>query len=125
MIEILTALCLWIGSLLMLLAAIGLLRFPDLFTRMHAATKVGTVGIIFMVLSVAVFFGDFGLTVRAFLVIAFFFLTAPIAAQIIGRSAYIIGVPFWEKTVCDEFAPEARDAMRRKKEDGEGNTPEP
>ncbi len=112
MTEIITAICLLIGSTLMLVAAVGLLRFPDLFTRMHAATKVGTVGIIFMVLSVAVYFGDIGVTVRAFLVIAFFFLTAPIAAQIIGRSAYMIGVPFWEKTVCDEFAAEGRRASK-------------
>lgn len=108
MIEVITGLCLWIGSLLVLVAAVGIIRFPDLFTRMHAATKVGTVGIIFMVLAVAIYFGEIGVTVRAFLVIVFFFMTAPIAAQIIGRSAYMIGVPFWEKTVCDEWAVERK-----------------
>jgi len=54
--DIVTSVLMLTGSLLMLLSAIGIVRMPDLYTRMHAATKVGTVGVSAVVLAVAVFF---------------------------------------------------------------------
>jgi multicomponent Na+:H+ antiporter subunit G len=47
---------------------------------------------------------DFGVAVRAVLTIAFFFLTAPVAAHMIGRAAYFIGVPLWQGTIVDELS---------------------
>lgn len=91
------------GALFLLLAAVGIFRFPDLYSRMQAATKGATLGIALMLLGVAVFFDDLGVTTRALLVIAFFFLTAPVAAHMLGRAAYILGVPLWEGTIGDEL----------------------
>lgn len=88
MTDAITALFILSGCAFMMIAAIGILRLPDTFTRMHAATKVGTVGIVNMLLAVAVYFPDTGVAIRAGLIIVFFFLTAPIAAQVIARVAY-------------------------------------
>ena len=101
--ELLTIIFLGIGAAFMLLAAIGIVRLPDLFTRMHAATKVGTMGGSGLVFAFAIHFDDLGVTTRALFVIAFLFLTAPIAAHMIGRAAYFVGVPLWERTVLDEL----------------------
>lgn len=90
------------GALFLLLAAVGVVRMPDLYMRMQAATKATTLGVGCMLLAVAVYFDDFGVTVRALLVIAFIFLTAPVAAHMIGRAAFNIRVPFWRGTNLDE-----------------------
>ena len=103
MTEALTILLMGAGTAFMVLAAIGIVRLPDLFTRMHAATKVGTLGASGIVLALAVHFDDLGVTTRALFVIGFLFLTAPIAAHMLGRAAYFTGVPFWEGTGVDEL----------------------
>ena len=87
----------------MLLSAIGIIRMPDLFTRMHAATKVGTVGVSGIVLSLAIHFEEMKIVAPAILIIVFFLATAPIAAHMIGRAAYDIGVELWKGTVVDEW----------------------
>lgn len=92
-----------IGSIFMLLAGIGVLRMPDLFMRMQAATKAATLGAGFMLLGVAVHFQDQAITARSLLVIAFLFLTAPVAAHMIARAAYSVGTPLWESTLTDEL----------------------
>ena len=103
MIEILTGFLLVLGSLLMLLAALGALRMPDLLTRMHATTKAGALGGGMMVLAVAVFFDDGAVTARALAIVVFIILTAPVAAHLIGRAAYFVGIPLWEGTLKDEL----------------------
>ncbi len=98
-----TLLLLFVGSAFLLLAAIGVMRMPDVFSRMQAATKAATLGAACMLSAVAVHFDDFGVTIRALLVVAFVFLTAPVAAHVIARAAYFIGVPLWEGTTVDEL----------------------
>ncbi|HVR29058.1 MAG TPA: monovalent cation/H(+) antiporter subunit G [Thermoanaerobaculia bacterium] len=103
MTGLLSAILLVVGAVFMLLAAVGVIRFPDLFTRMHAATKVSTLGASSMLLAVAVHFGSLGVAVQALLVVLFFFLTAPVAAHMIGRAAYFVGVPLWQGSVRDDL----------------------
>ena len=98
-----TAILLGSGCVFMVLAAVGMVRLPDLFTRMQASTKSSTLGVACMLLAVAVYFGTLGVTTRALLVIVFFFLTMPVAAHMIGRAAYFSGVPLWEKTVINDL----------------------
>ncbi|MDR7508238.1 MAG: monovalent cation/H(+) antiporter subunit G [Armatimonadota bacterium] len=92
-----------IGTAFLLLAAVGVTRMPDLFTRMQAATKAATLGVGCVILSVAVHFGDLGVMARAAAVIVFVLLTAPVAAHMIARAAYLIGVPQWDGTIVDEL----------------------
>jgi multicomponent Na+:H+ antiporter subunit G len=101
--EILTCTFLLLGGLLSAVAAVGVLRMPDLFLRMHAATKVGTVGVSSIVIGVMIHFGSITVISRGVLVIAFFLLTAPVAAHMIARSAYRSGVSLWMLTRIDEW----------------------
>ena len=91
------------GSLFMLLAAVGVIRMPDLYTRMHAATKVGTVGVIGVMAAVALHFGELGIVTRSLLIMVFFLITAPVAAHMIGRSAYLSKTPLWKGSVINEW----------------------
>ncbi|MGD9891661.1 MAG: monovalent cation/H(+) antiporter subunit G [Dehalococcoidia bacterium] len=101
--EIVSTLLLLVGAAFLLLAALGIVRMPDLFTRMSAATKGTTLGVGCMLLAVGVYFPGIGITTRSLAAIAFFFVTAPVAAHMIGRAAYFVGVPLWEGTARDEL----------------------
>jgi multicomponent Na+:H+ antiporter subunit G len=101
--EWITVALMLIGAGFMLLAAIGVLRMPDTYTRMQPATKASTLGAGFMLLAVAVHFGTVGVTMRALAGLVFLVLTAPVAAHMIGRAAYALGVPKWEGTHIDEL----------------------
>lgn len=101
--DLVSSAFLLIGAVFMLLAALGVVRMPDLFTRMQATTKSATLGAGCTLLAAALHFADLGVTTRVVAVIAFLLLTAPVAAHMIGRAAYFIGVPLWEKTMADEL----------------------
>ena len=101
--EILTCIFLLLGGTLSVIAAVGVLRMPDIFIRMHAATKVGTVGVSSIAIGVMIHFGSLTVTSRGILVIAFFLLTAPVAAHMIARAAYRSGVSLWLLTRIDEW----------------------
>lgn len=98
-----SAILMLLGAAFMLLAAIGITRMPDTYTRMQPATKASTLGVGCMMLAVAFHFETVGVTARALAAIIFVFLTAPVAAHMIGRAAYILGAPLWEGTVLDEL----------------------
>ncbi|MGH9791817.1 MAG: monovalent cation/H(+) antiporter subunit G [Candidatus Acidiferrales bacterium] len=101
--EFITAALLLIGAAFMLLASIGVLRLPDLFTRMQAATKAATLGAGCLLVAVAISFGELGVATRALAAVAFVVFTAPVAAHMIGRAAYFVAVPLWEGTIVDEL----------------------
>ena len=91
------------GAIFALTAAIGILRLPDLYTRMHAASKAGTVGAGLIFLAMGVHSGEIPTFIRALAGILFFMLTAPISAHLLARAAHQIGYPLYEKTVQDEL----------------------
>ena len=101
--EALIIFFLFFGAVMTLVAAIGCLRLPDVYTRMHAATKSGTLGVMGMVLALMIEAGTLSVSIRGVLVILFFLLTAPVAAHMIGRAAYRSGVPLWSRTKQDEW----------------------
>jgi multicomponent Na+:H+ antiporter subunit G len=106
------AVLLLLGSALSFLAALGLVRLPDLYTRMQAATKAGTLGIGLLAAAAAAHFASTGVTARALLIIFFIFLTAPVAAHVIARAAYSMGVELWGGTRLDEWRGSASDPRR-------------
>lgn len=89
--EIVIAILLLAGALLTLVAAIGLFRLPDLFTRMHAASKAGTAGSGFLLLGVAMQSGELEVWIKCLLTVGFFFLTAPVAAHLLAKAAVRAG----------------------------------
>lgn len=92
-----------LGTFFFVVAAIGLLRLPDLLMRMQAATKAATLGLMCILLGVVIHFRDLLVTVEASLVVLFIFLTTPIASHLIARAAYVAGVTLWERTAEDEM----------------------
>lgn len=92
------------GSLLCLLAAIGVLRLPDFFMRMHAATKAGVAGCGLVLLGVAAFDGTLSTWIKALLAVLFLLLTTPVAGHLIGRAGYVSGVPLWRGTREDALS---------------------
>lgn len=92
------------GCAFLLAAAIGLARFPDVYTRLHAATKLVTLGGVGIFGGAAVAFASVDATGRVLLIAAFFFLTAPLSGYMIARSGYLRGLePYREDSSVDEW----------------------
>ncbi len=102
MTDTLTAI-LWVaGPAFALLAAVGVLRMPDVFTRMQASTKASTLGLGCLLVGAALQLGDFGSFIRVASIGAFILLTTSVAAHVIARASYLADVPLWDGTVLDE-----------------------
>ena len=87
------------GVFFAFVAAVGLLRLPDLYTRAHAASKSDTLGAVLSLAAVALVFGTDVTTVKAVFLVAFMFVTNPTAAHAIARAAHDQGIEPW--TVAD------------------------
>ena len=102
MTDIVTAIVWLVGSAFALLAAVGVLRMPDVFTRMQASTKASTLGLGCLLIGTALQLGDFGSFIRVASIGAFVLLTTPVAGLVIARASYFADVPLWKGTVLDE-----------------------
>jgi multicomponent Na+:H+ antiporter subunit G len=91
--ELLIAILLLTGALLTLVAALGLFRLPDLYTRMHSASKAGAAGSGLLLLAVALQAGEAVVWIKCLMAIAFFLLTAPVAAHLLAKAAVADGQP--------------------------------
>ncbi len=85
------AVFLLLGAMLCFAASVGLVRFPDVLTRMHAATKPQTLGLLFVVAGVAFSLQNFQALGMLLLVAILQLLTAPVAAHMVSRTAYRTG----------------------------------
>ncbi len=92
-----------IGSAFTFVAALGLIRLPDVYTRMHAASKAGTVGSGVVLIALGIEAGDTGTLTRALAGVAFFLLTAPISAHLLAKASYAVGYRLSELSVVDEM----------------------
>ncbi|WP_164216259.1 monovalent cation/H(+) antiporter subunit G [Virgibacillus sp. YIM 98842] len=104
LIEIIISILLLAGGALSIISGIGILRLPDVYSRIHAASKVSTLGAILIMTAVFLYF----LLERIFvpkllLTIFFIFLTAPVAGLMMGRSAYRYGIKLWGKSTEDDL----------------------
>ncbi len=101
--DLLASALLLAGVLTALLSAVGVLRMPDVLTRMSATSKASTLAKMCVFLALAIGFGELGVTTRALAAVAFVFLTAPLAAHAIGRAAVALGVPLFPGTKVNEM----------------------
>jgi multicomponent Na+:H+ antiporter subunit G len=103
--ELLTALMLVVGTFLTVVACVGLLRLPDVFCRMHAAGKAGTLGVSLMIVGAMIDFAptEPWVTVRGVLAIFFQFLTTPAATHILARASYVSQYALDERTAVDDL----------------------
>jgi multicomponent Na+:H+ antiporter subunit G len=103
MIDLICGLLILLGSVFAFIAALGVLRMPDLLLRMHAGTKAGTLAVGLILVAAAIEFATITSVTKAVLAIVFLFITIPIGAHMLGRAAYFIKVPLCKRTVIDEF----------------------
>lgn len=89
--EISVGVLLVVGSGFALVAALGLLRLPDVYMRMHAASKAGTLGSGLMLMALALFSVELAVATRALAGVVFFLLTAPVSAHLLAKAAYAVG----------------------------------
>jgi len=103
----LAALAMVVGTFFMVVTGVGLVRFPDVYTRMHAAGKAGTVGVALLILAPAIHFApsEPGVTVRGLLAIVFQLLTTPGATYLLAHACYVTRYPRHRRTALDELAP--------------------
>lgn len=93
------------GSLLSALAALGILRFPDVYTRLHAASKAGPLGAGLILLGVAFASGDWAIAVRGVLGLVFLIVTSPVSAHLLARAALKTGTNPDSRTSINEYGP--------------------
>jgi len=103
-VDVLAAACLLCGALLSLAAGLGLLRFPDLLSRMHAATKPQVLGLLLILTGTALRLGTLVDITTLVLVGIFQLSTAPVAAHMVGRAAYRTGQFRRDLLITDELA---------------------
>ena len=101
--DVVAAVLLLAGSTLAVLAGVGLQRFPDVFARMHAATKATTLGMVLIMAGASLQIGNLGDVAKLVLVAALQLVTAPIAAHMVGRAAYRAGTEMSDDTAVDEL----------------------
>jgi multicomponent Na+:H+ antiporter subunit G len=91
------------GSIFMLIASIGMVKFPDFYIRNSASTKAMVLGVLLILLGVGIHYNDTMIFIEIFAILFFIFLISPLAAHIVSRAAVITGVGFWEKTDLKEL----------------------
>ncbi|AFZ66645.1 monovalent cation/H(+) antiporter subunit G [Deinococcus peraridilitoris] len=82
-----------LGAFFVLTAAVGVLRFPDLYSRLHASSKLVTLGSAGIFIGAIVEFAEVEVAARVLAILAFQFLTTPLSAYIIANAAYLRGLP--------------------------------
>jgi multicomponent Na+:H+ antiporter subunit G len=95
-----------VGVLFDVFGCIGLVRFPDVYNRLQAATKCVTLGTVLLLIGVAVVAGIDAMSAKAIVCAVFVLVTSPTAAHAIAKGAHISGVPLWENSVIDKYADE-------------------
>lgn len=109
-----------VGAIFVLIAAVGLLRLPDVLSRLHAATKAMTLGTIGLLSGVVLLVPGVEVAVKLGLAVVFQILTAPISAHVIGRATYRTGIP--HRAEIDELAEALEEAEDRRRDGGDGTT---
>ena len=112
MLDALSLVCLIAAAGFSVAAGIGLLRFPDVLSRLHAATKPQIFGLLLVIAAISLHERSW-LTLATLLpVFVFQALTSPVAAHMVGRAAYRNGSLDVEVTRCDELAPAIAEASK-------------
>ena len=96
------------GILFNIFGCVGLVRFPDVYNRLQAATKCVTLGTVLLLMGVALASGTGALAAKAIVCAVFILVTSPTAAHAIAKGAYASGVPLWDQTVVDKYAEQVK-----------------
>lgn len=105
--ELIGALLILLGSIISVISAIGIIRFNDVYTRAHAATKTTTLAVLITLVGtfIYVWLGEGFMSIRLILGIVFVFMTAPVSGHLVLRAAYRAKVKMADETLDDELKP--------------------
>ena len=92
-----------LGLFFMLVGAIGIVRFPDTYNRLHASSKCGTLGLLGLLLGAVFFLGSLAVVAKAALTMVFAFVALPVGSHILAKAAHLNKAEQWEKTLSDEL----------------------
>ncbi len=95
--TIITGILLALGCFLIVVASIGIVRFPDFYSRMHPAGKSDTLGQLLILLGLVVYEGFSFVSIKLLIIIIFIFIVNPTATHAVAKAAYVAGVKPWEK----------------------------
>jgi len=102
--EIIGYIFIIIGLVFDFFGCLGLVRFPDVFNRLHSSIKCVTLGTSSILFGLFLYKGFTPAGIKAILCIVFLILTAPVSAHVLARSAHKSGVKLWNGSVCDKYA---------------------
>jgi len=89
------------GSFVLLIASIGLVRMPDVYNRLQVGTKATTLGTILSLIGLAFIMPSW--SGKLILLIFFIMMTNPVSSHVLARAAYFIKIPFTKRTVVDKL----------------------
>jgi len=92
-----------LGAIFILIASLGIYRMPDFYTRLSVTVKASTMGVGFILIAAMIYFHDFSVTTKIISIIFFLYITSPVAAFMISKTAYKRGIELWEDSVIDEL----------------------
>lgn len=98
LLDILSALGLLLGTLILIVTALGVVRFPDFYSRLHAAGKGDTLGLAFVLLGLVATAGLSLVSLKLVFIVFFVFVLNPTATHALARGAWVCGVRPWRAT---------------------------
>lgn len=102
--DTLAIFCLIAGLFFMLVGAVGVLRLPDVFHRLHAASKCSTLGMMGLVLAASFHVATPDVIAKSIAVILFIFVSNPVGSHMLAKAAHRDKSPQWKGTISDELA---------------------
>lgn len=102
--EVVVALLLFLGAAIHLLSSFGLVRFGDVYLRMHASTKASTLGVGFVLIAASLYFGESLIAIKLLALLAIYFFTSPTGVQVLANAAHVSRAPVVKETWIDELA---------------------
>ena len=99
-----------LGVAFEVVGCLGLLRLPDVYTRMQAATKCAALGTLLIVLGAILAVGTLSMFVKGAICLAFLYVTAPTGSHALARAAHRSGTPLWEGSLLDQLGADINDA---------------
>lgn len=101
--EIIGTIFIAIGIFFDFFGCLGLVRYPDIYNRLHSSIKCVTLGTSSILLGLFFYKGFTPAGAKAILCIIFLLLTAPVSAHVLSRSAHKSGIKLWKNSVCDKY----------------------
>jgi len=108
--DLLAFICLLAGLAFMFVGAVGIVRFPDAYNRLHASSKCSLLGLL---LGAIFHIGTLGIVMKAIITLVFAFVATPIGSHILAKAAHIDGLRQWPKTLSDELADDYPERTQR------------